>query len=245
MGVINKDRIDTRIRQSILYDARFIADMSGDEFRAYHLLLVWVVGEISDGQFSRDRAVRTIGLLTAGHIDRFIEIGLVDADGDACLMTDFEGKQTSRAELERQAQDRAKGRERTARHRAKNAAAEDRPVVADVEINTPPPVDPPPVAIAERRWWAKVYNDADVWTVCQKYGLGTLENMDTMTEDRRREVIAAEATTHGVKQQNQSGVPGMPCDSCSTFVHFASVFNDEIACDACVKVTANAGPVPF
>lgn len=138
--MIPADRIDTRIRQSILTDPRFIADISAEEFRAYWLLMVWVVGRISDGAFSRRRALATIPLLTADHLDTLVGAGLIEAHGDDCLMVDFEQWQTSRAELEKLDQRREQTRVRVAKHRAAQVVAT--PELAEPTLPEPDDEEP-------------------------------------------------------------------------------------------------------
>jgi hypothetical protein len=50
--------LDTRLRHSMLLDAKLQRRLTADEFRAWINLNVWVVSLISDGEFRTDDAER-------------------------------------------------------------------------------------------------------------------------------------------------------------------------------------------
>lgn len=104
--------LDTRIQHSILTDAVLQADLTAEEFRAFINLMVWVVSQVSDGLFNPDRA-RIVTNLSQEHLCRFLEVGLLDQHSADyfCITPAYWGWQTSRADLERQADNRRKAAE--------------------------------------------------------------------------------------------------------------------------------------
>lgn len=114
---INGTALDTRIKHSALTDPLLQADLTGDEFRAFINLIVWVVSLVSDGVFAADRA-RIVTHITGEYLNRFLELGLVDGSPERlAIVPRYWGWQSSRADLERQAENRRRDAERKRKER--------------------------------------------------------------------------------------------------------------------------------
>ncbi len=111
--------LDTRLRNSLLLDARLQRRLTADEFRAFVNLKVWVVSLISDGAFDPDEA-EMIPNLDRRHIDRLTELGAVECDdaGNYRIHPEYWSWQSSRSDLQKMEQKREANRERQAKLRA-------------------------------------------------------------------------------------------------------------------------------
>jgi hypothetical protein len=105
--------LDTRLRHSMLLDAKLQRRLTADEFRAWINLNVWVVSLVSDGAFRTDDA-EMIANLTLDHIVAFLSLGLVERDdeGNYRIHPDYWSWQSSRADLHKLEKQREANRER-------------------------------------------------------------------------------------------------------------------------------------
>jgi hypothetical protein len=112
--------LDTRLKHSILTDPVLQAELSGEEFRAWANLTVWVVSLVSDGAFSAKQAVLLVPHLDHAIMCRFLDLGLVESDAEMnCRMSpEYWCWQSTREQVEKMAENRRKNRERQAEWRA-------------------------------------------------------------------------------------------------------------------------------
>jgi hypothetical protein len=114
--------LDTRLRHSMLLDAKLQRRLTADEFRAWINLNVWVVSLVSDGAFRTDDA-EMIANLTLDHLVAFLSLGLVERDdeGNYRIHSDYWSWQSSIADLHKLEKQREANRERQEawRNRAK------------------------------------------------------------------------------------------------------------------------------
>lgn len=115
--------LDTRLRHSLLMDAKLQRRLTPDEFRAWINLNVWVVSLVSDGAFDPNDA-EMVPNLTFEHIVGFLALGLVEHDDENNyrIHPDYWEWQSSRADLQKMQEQREANRQRVERHRAKDAA---------------------------------------------------------------------------------------------------------------------------
>ena len=111
--------LDTRLRHSLLLDARLQRRLTAEGFRAWINLNVWVVSLVSDGAFDY-RDAEMIANLGIEHIAIFQELGLVERDdeGNYRIHPDYWQWQSTREELLQNERRREANRERQERHRA-------------------------------------------------------------------------------------------------------------------------------
>ncbi len=105
--------LDTRLRHSLLLDAKLQRRLTADEFRAWINLNVWVVSLVSDGAFRTDDA-EMIANLTLDDIMAFLSLGLVEHDdeGNYRIHPDYWSWQSSIADLQKLEKQREANRER-------------------------------------------------------------------------------------------------------------------------------------
>ncbi len=105
--------LDTRLRHSLLLDAKLQRRLTADEFRAWINLNVWVVSLVSDGAFRTDDA-EMIANLTLDDIMAFLSLGLVEHDdeGNYRIHPDYWSWQSSIADLQKLEKQRETNRER-------------------------------------------------------------------------------------------------------------------------------------
>jgi hypothetical protein len=130
--VIKGTSLDTRLQHCMLLEPRLQRRLTGDEFRAFINLMVWVVSLVSDGAFRPDDA-EMIPNLEPEHIARFVEMGMVECDdeGNYRIHEDYRSWQTSRADLEKQDDKRVKDRERKKEWRDRNGPSDDTDAAED------------------------------------------------------------------------------------------------------------------
>lgn len=124
--------LDARLQHQLLLDPKLQRRLSGEEFRSYINLTVWTVSLVSDGVFDREDAEMVITDLL--HIDKMVQLDLIqecEDTGKLRFHPDHWGWQSTKAELEKMATDRANDR---LRKRASRAAKKDEDI--------PPPPDP-------------------------------------------------------------------------------------------------------
>ncbi|OBI53461.1 hypothetical protein A5707_11350 [Mycobacterium kyorinense] len=93
--------LDTRLQHGLLLDPKLQRRLSGEEFRSFVNVLVWVVSLVTDGWFNPDDAEMIIA--DRQHIDALAEVGLVERCEDSGLYRvhpDYWAWQTSKAQLE-------------------------------------------------------------------------------------------------------------------------------------------------
>ncbi|BAX92038.1 hypothetical protein [Mycobacterium shigaense] len=115
--------LDTRLKHSLLTDPVLQAELSGEEFRAWVNLTVWVVSLVSDGAFSAKQAIAVVSHLDHMSMARFIELGLVEHDDELnCRMvSDHWEWQSTREQITQMSERRRKNRERQAEWRARGS----------------------------------------------------------------------------------------------------------------------------
>lgn len=123
--MIKRAALDTRLQHGLLLDPKLQRRLSGDEFRSFISLLVWVVSLVSDGSFDPDESEMIIG--DRQHIDTLEKVGLVERDdsGLCRIHPDYWAWQTSKAQLE--ALDAKRESERLRKQKQRKAAAEMQP----------------------------------------------------------------------------------------------------------------------
>jgi hypothetical protein len=118
--------LDTRLKYTMVTDARLQRRLTAEEFKAFINLMVWTVSLVSDGAFIADDAEM---IMDTAHLPRLIEVGVVECDdeGNHRIHPDYWSWQTSKADLKRQDEKRTKDRERKAdwRKREQREAEQD------------------------------------------------------------------------------------------------------------------------
>lgn len=118
--MIRGSSLDTRLQSATLLDPVLQADISAEEFRGFINLMVWTVGQVSDGAFRPERT-RMVPNLTEQNIERFIDVGLVERDdeGNCRIIGECWKWQSTTEELHRQKAKRDAANERQKKHREK------------------------------------------------------------------------------------------------------------------------------
>lgn len=121
---IKGSALDTRLKHSILTDPVLQAELTGEEFRAWVNLTVWVVSLVSDGAFNGFQAELLVPHLDRATIHRFLDLGLLEADdaGNCRMHAEHWCWQSTREQVVQMAERRRRNRERQAGWRADKAA---------------------------------------------------------------------------------------------------------------------------
>ncbi len=97
---INGAAYDTRLRNALLLDPKLQRRLTGDEFRVFINLMVFVTGLVSDGVFDPDDVEM---IASADDLLALTKAGVIEASGDGPYQIhyDYWGWQTTKAELEK------------------------------------------------------------------------------------------------------------------------------------------------
>jgi hypothetical protein len=116
--------LDTRLKHSMLTDPVLQMELTGNQFRAWINLSIWVVSLVSDGAFSDAQARLLVPHLDYACMARFIELGLVEHDDEMNfrMSPEYWCWQSTREQVEQVANNRRKNRERQAEFRARKDA---------------------------------------------------------------------------------------------------------------------------
>jgi hypothetical protein len=124
---INGAAYDTRLRNALLLDPKLQRRITGDQFRSFVNLMVFVTGLVSDGVFDPQDAEM---IIDADDLAALTKAGVIEACEDTGLFRfhpDYWGWQTTKLELEKIAARKAADRMRKAQSRQPEPAPEIQP----------------------------------------------------------------------------------------------------------------------
>jgi len=124
---------DARFPERWLSDKRILR-LNAEHFRSFLMSLTWSVSNRTDGIIEPED-LALIPHFAKGSAQAFIDAGLWAPQGHGWSICDFENTQTTAQQLDHLFTARAKGRERQARHRAKQS--DDTRVTRDVTRDIP------------------------------------------------------------------------------------------------------------